>query len=287
MQDTYKMNERIIIPMHSKKIISRFYLITLNKNPVYIGYTNRTLKQRFYEHRQSKDFGNIEPQIKLIDQLEYDFTWDLNTINNYAQEVHNHEATLIKKYHTQDSPYQKSITGGQTYANIKHFVRTNKNNPRFTNLKDSEILQMVENENKVSRYLCSFAMNMNCREYAYIKNFVTSMQSPAYDYLHSFIFNMNSKTSNYISDFVLHMKTPAEAYLIDFIHGMDSNAGNYLKNFINGMNSKPTSYLKNFVSHMNHPATIYLNNFVVRMNTPEEYYLKSFIDNMQNLKPQK
>ena len=54
MQDTYKNNERIPIQMTSQKIISRFYVITLNKSPVYVGYTNRTLKNDFMNTEKAK-----------------------------------------------------------------------------------------------------------------------------------------------------------------------------------------------------------------------------------------
>ena len=42
-----------------KNIISNFYLIREDNIPVYVGYTNRPVKQRFREHLRDKDFtGN-------------------------------------------------------------------------------------------------------------------------------------------------------------------------------------------------------------------------------------
>lgn len=39
------------------KITSRFYVIYGDGLPIYVGYTNRTVKQRFREHKEDKDFS--------------------------------------------------------------------------------------------------------------------------------------------------------------------------------------------------------------------------------------
>lgn len=93
------------------KIVSRFYLIRLSGEPVYVGYTNRTIKQRFSEHKHDKDFGDIEPTVESLGKLEYDFTWDMDLINQYAREVSDRETELIEEYGTQDSVLQKGLMG--------------------------------------------------------------------------------------------------------------------------------------------------------------------------------
>lgn len=42
------------------KITSRFYVIYGDGIPIYVGYTNRTVKQRFKEHKISKYFSDFD-----------------------------------------------------------------------------------------------------------------------------------------------------------------------------------------------------------------------------------
>ena len=72
------------------KIKSRFYIIYGDDVPIYVGYTNRTVKQRFAEHKRSKDFSDYDTvEVKeLKDQeLSFDFTWDLDAINDKYEYV--------------------------------------------------------------------------------------------------------------------------------------------------------------------------------------------------------
>ena len=98
------------------KIISNFYLIREDNKPTYVGYTNRPVKQRFREHIKEKDFAG-DATVEEIDSLSFPFTWDINIINQYAQEVSDRETELIYQYNTQGSIWQKGINGnigGQT-----------------------------------------------------------------------------------------------------------------------------------------------------------------------------
>ena len=176
--------------MTKTQLTSRFYLITLQGQPVYVGYTNRPIKQRFAEHKHDKDFGDIEPEIQLLDTLTFDFSWDINVINCYAQQVDNRERELITEYNTQDSVYQKAIGGGQTWADVKHFVRTNHDNPKFTGLADDEILSLIARENKVRRYMKHFVSTMNDPVALYMKHFVSNMDDPIAIYMKNFIGHM-------------------------------------------------------------------------------------------------
>ena len=61
------------------KITSRFYVIYGDDHPIYVGYTNRTVRKRFAEHKESKDFSDYKKvQAKELkgERLTYDFTWD-------------------------------------------------------------------------------------------------------------------------------------------------------------------------------------------------------------------
>lgn len=179
--------------MTETQLISRFYLITLRGQPVYVGYTNRPIKQRFTEHKHDKDFGDVNPEIKLLDTLSFNFSWDISVIDDYAQQVDDRERELIVKYGTQDSVYQKAIGGGQTWADVKHFVRTNHDNPKFTGLADDEILTLIAWENKVRRYMQSFVSHMDDPVAIYMQNFVSRMNDPVAIYMQNFVSHMTTQ----------------------------------------------------------------------------------------------
>lgn len=116
------------------KITSRFYVIYGDGIPIYVGYTNRTVKQRFAEHKEDKDFSDYEDvhveELKE-EKLVFEFTWDYEQTCKNADEVSLREGKLIQKFDTQDSIYQKADGGGQTWASEKGFVKYNRNSPKF------------------------------------------------------------------------------------------------------------------------------------------------------------
>ena len=230
-----------------------------------MGYTNRPIKQRFTEHKHDKDFGDIEPEITLIDTLSFDFSWNIDIIDDYAQQVDNRERELVAEYNTQDSVYQKAIGGGQTWADVKHFVRTNHDNPRFTGLADEEILSLIARENITRRYMTDFVSHMDDPVAIYMKNFVGHMDDPVVIYMGSFVSRMND---------------PVASYMKNFVHNMDDPVAIYMKSFINNMNDPVAIYMQSFVSHMDDPVAIYMKNFVSHMDDPVAIYMKNFIGNM-------
>ena len=42
------------------KIKSRFYVIYGDGVPIYVGFTSRTVHQRFVEHKRNKDFSDFD-----------------------------------------------------------------------------------------------------------------------------------------------------------------------------------------------------------------------------------
>ena len=238
--------------MTETQLISRFYLITLRGQPVYVGYTNRPIKQRFTEHKHDKDFGDVEPEITLLDTLSFDFSWDIRVINDYAQQVDNRERELVAEYNTQDSIYQKAIGGGQTWADVKHFVRTNHDNPKFTGLVNEEILTLIARENITRRYMTDF------------------------------VHHMDDPVAIYMKHFVINMDDPVAIYMRDFVNSMDDPVAIYMKSFVSRMDDTVAIYMKNFVTTMNDPVAIYMKNFVSRMNEPVVIYMTNFVGNMHN-----
>ena len=126
-----------------KQIVSRFYLITIDDDPLYVGFTNRPISVRFREHKHDKELPD-NAKVKEIDKLVYDFSWDVATVNKNAKEVSDREAELIEKYGTQDSIYQKAIGGGQVWNEIKHFIIINREDPFWQSMPEDIILATIE-----------------------------------------------------------------------------------------------------------------------------------------------
>ena len=127
----------------NKQIVSRFYLITADDNPIYVGFTNRDITTRFREHKYYKELPD-NAVVQEVDKLVYDFSWDVATVNNNAKEVSDREAELIEKYNTQDSIYQKDIGGGQVWNEIKHFIIINREDPFWQSMPEDIILATIE-----------------------------------------------------------------------------------------------------------------------------------------------
>lgn len=235
------------------KITSRFYIIYGDGKPIYVGYTNRTVKQRFREHRNNKDFsGYNDVHVKeLIDEkLSFNFTWDYEQTCTNADYVSKRESYLVSKYDTQDTHYQKAIGGGQTWASEKGFVKLNVNNPKFAGMTDSQVKQYLESRKKESTWLHNFVHDMRPVKSVWLNNFVGNMM-PVEDYwLHSFVCSMKPAEVSWLSDFVHDMR-PAESV--------------WLSNFVNDMKPVEAVWLSHFVSHMQPVETIWLNNFVGHM----------------------
>lgn len=234
------------------KIISRFYVIYGDDKPIYVGYTNRSLKVRLAEHKKQKDFSSYQViKIKQIDTLSYDFTWDMNIIESYANQVAQHEGELIQKYQTQNSIYQKADHGGQTWANIKGFIITNKNNPKYQKMNQSEILQAID----LHRY----------RKYQ----------------LSKFLVQIDDKNKFKIKMFIYHLDKPNQQKLANFIRILDDPNQRKLANFIGNINSHNQRQIFNFVNKITQSENKRkIKAFVTNFRTQNEKHLKNFINNL-------
>ena len=135
-----------------KALKSNFYLIKVDNTPVYIGYTNRNIKTRFREHLHDKDFGDGEVTQESLGSMSFDFTWDISLINQYAKEVSTRENELIAEYGTGDSIWQKGVNGqvgGQSWADVKNFALTNKDNPKFAGVDEADIVELIAYQKRV------------------------------------------------------------------------------------------------------------------------------------------
>lgn len=129
----------------NNKIISKFYLITGDGNPLYIGYTNRDIDVRFSEHLDSKDFSMYNEVISQeVDRLEFDFTWDITKVNKNAAMVSKRESELVDIYNTENSSYQLAKGGGNTWTIVKHLVSSKHSQELIESLTDVEAVSLIQ-----------------------------------------------------------------------------------------------------------------------------------------------
>lgn len=135
-----------------KALKSNFYLIRVDDTPIYIGYTGRHIKARFREHLHDKDFGDGKVTQESLGSMSFDFTWDINLINQYAKEVSHRESELIAEYGTATSVWQKGVNGnigGQVWNDVKNFALTNKDNPKFAGVDEADIVELIAYQKRV------------------------------------------------------------------------------------------------------------------------------------------
>ena len=220
------------------KIKSRFYVIYGDYKPIYVGYTNRTVKQRFQEHKRSKDFSDYDlVEVKeLKDQLlSFDFTWNYEQTCKSAQIVSDREASLVNKYNTQDSCYQKADGGGQTWAIEKWFVKSNKDNPRFAGLSGTEIKSQIETERAISEDITSFVNHMRPQYQVDISTFVNDMKLQYQSDISHFVNDMKLQYQSDISHFVSTMKPQYQVDIHSFVSTMKPQYQVDIHNFVNNM----------------------------------------------------
>ena len=255
------------------KIKSRFYVIYGDGHPIYVGYTNRTVRQRFTEHKKSKDFSDYKKvQVKELkaERLTYDFTWDYGQTCKNADEVSLREAQLVQKYNTQKSIFQKADGGGQTWASEKWFVKSNKNNPRFTGLSGNQIKRLLKQEKVLRTWLHSFVNHMNPVEKIWLNNFVHDMNLTEKMWLKHFVGNMSPLEKRWLQSFVHHMNPVEKRWLQSFVSNMLPLEKRWLQNFVSSIKPLEKRWLNSFVGDMNPTERVWLKHFVGNMRPPKK-----------------
>lgn len=187
------------------KIVSNFYLIRLDGDPVYVGYTNRTIRQRFSEHKHDKDFGDVEPTVESLGKLEYDFTWDIGLINQYAKEVSDRETELVEQYRTQGSIWQKGVNGnigGQTWADVKYFIKANRDSPVFKGMDGDIIMELLEWQEISDRKLRGMVTHTNIKGSQKLRDMIKDTHFKGSRRLRGTIENTNTKNSQKLRNMV-------------------------------------------------------------------------------------
>ena len=261
------------------KIVSRFYLITLDNKNIYVGYTNRPIKERFREHVKDKELPK-EALIKQIDKLEFEFTWDMVQVNENAKRVSKRENELIAEYGTSSSKYQKGLRdnlGGQTWASVKGFVHSNKDNPKYKGMDSQELLAYLDSYRKrmekLSHFIGSYKDPRLTKLSSFIKsykdprldklsNFISSYKDPRLDKLSSFISSYKDPRLSKVSHFVTHYKDPKLDKLSSFVGRYKDYRLNKLRNFVSSYRDPRLTKLSNFISNYKDPRLTKLSHFI-------------------------
>ena len=246
------------------KIVSRFYLITLAGDNIYVGYTNRPIKERFREHVKDKELPK-EATVKQIDKLEFEFTWDMVQVNENAKRVSKRENELIAEYGTGSSKYQKGLRdnlGGQTWASVKGFVHSNKDNPQYAGMDSQELLAYLDNYRKRMAKLSHFIGSYRDPRLSKLHNFITHYRDPRLDKLSHFVSHYRDPRLDKLQAFVTNYKDPKLDKLHSFISHYQDPRFQKLSNFITNYKDPRLTNLSHFISHYQDPRFQKLSNFI-------------------------
>ena len=250
--------------MVKNKIVSRFYLITLDNKNIYVGYTNRPIKERFREHVKDKELPK-EATVKQIDKLEFEFTWDMVQVNENAKRVSKRENELIAEYGTSSSKYQKGLRdslGGQTWASVKAFVHSNKDNPQYRGMDSQELLAYLDNYRKRMNKLSHFISNYKDPRLTKLSNFVNHYKDPMFIKLSSFVSSYKDPRLFKLSHFITRYKDIRLDKLSTFISHYKDPKLDKLRNFIGSYKDPRLSKLSHFISHYKDPRLSKLSTFI-------------------------
>ena len=246
------------------KIVSRFYLITLDNKNIYVGYTNRQIKERFREHVKDKELPK-EAMVKQIDKLEFEFTWDMVQVNENAKRVSKRENELIAEYRTSSSFYQKGLRdnlGGQTWASVKAFVHSNKDNPQYRWMDSQELLAYLDSYRKCMNKLSHFISNYKDPRLTKLSNFVNHYKDPRFIKLSSFVSSYKDPRLFKLSHFITRYKDIRLDKLSTFISHYKDPKLDKLRNFIGSYKDPRLSKLSHFISHYKDPRLSKLSTFI-------------------------
>jgi len=269
------------------KITSRFYVIYGDNVPIYVGYTNRTVKQRFREHKISKDFSGYEDvhveELKE-EKLVYEFTWDYGQTCKNADEVSLREGQLVQKFGTQDSIFQKAIGGGQTWASEKGFVKFNRNSPKFMGMTGTQIKDRIEAEKEVQVDISNFVNDMKPQYQVDIGSFVKDMKPQYQADISNFVNNMLPQYHVDIGSFVKDMKPQYQADISNFVNDMQPQYQIDIRHFVNHMQPQYQIDIGNFVNNMKPQYKVDINHFVSNMKPQYQVDICNFVNNMKGIK---
>lgn len=223
------------------KITSRFYVIYGDGVPIYVGYTNRTVKQRFAEHKEDKDFSEynkVHVEELKDEKLTYEFTWDYGQTCKNADGVSLREGQLVQKYGTQKSEYQRAFAGGQTWASEKGFVKSNKDNPKFLGMSTSDIKNLLDRDKRVGVWLSNFVSNQRPNKEEWLSSFVSHQRPHKEVWLDSFVSSQRPHKEVWLKNFVGDQRLGKQVWLSNFVGSQRLHKEVWLSSFVSSQKIK-------------------------------------------------
>lgn len=250
------------------KITSRFYVIYGDGLPIYVGYTNRTVKQRFREHKEDKDFsGYTEVHVEELknEKMSFEFTWDYEKTCYNASIVAHREEQLVNSFDTQNSEYQKAVGGGQTWSSEKHFVLTNRDNPKFKGMNSADVKKIILARKEKQVWLRSFVCDILITEQKWLGNFIKMIKSEEQIWVNGFISRIHPREKYWLSSFVENIQQSEK----DWIHS-----------FVNNMQITDYGWISSFISRICIVDKVWISNFISRIKPTDGVWLHSFVGNI-------
>ena len=265
-----------------KALKSNFYLIRIDDTPVYTGYTNRSIKTRFREHLHDKDFGDGKVTQESLGSMSFDFTWDITLINQYAKEVSTRENELIAEYGTGDSVWQKGTSGrvgGQTWNDIKHFVTSDRDNPKFAGMDEADIIELIAYQKKVKHELQNVIEHTIPKETQRLKDVIGHTIPKETRRLQNVIEHTIPKETQRLKHVISNTIPKETRRLKNVIGGTVPSETQRLKDVIGKTIPKETRQLKSVIGHTIPKDTRRLQNVIGKTKHKEHTKLQSVIAN--------
>ncbi len=244
--------------MRSYKLTTLFYLIeSPNHSEKYIGLTTRTLKQRFNEHKKSKDWIIDNTfSIKEIDRIEHNNIYNLDDYLSEKNIASKTEINLISVYSKQCN--LKNISnGGEWGLKILWQIKQKKWVDKYGNVEG--FIKYKQKENKLKTWL---------------NNWINHRKTPILKvWLRNWINHRNTPVlKTYLRNWINSKKTPQlKTWLIDWVkHRKTPILKVWLRSWaITRKTPKLKTWLRNWIFHRKTPKLqVWLNHWIGNKKTP-------------------
>lgn len=263
-------------------IRSRFYLIRGDTVPIYVGYTNRPIKQRFAEHKKDKDFSQYaEVTIEQIDQLDYDFTWNEQVLYQNSEEVSLREGELILHYNTQDSEYQRADAGGQTWAFEKWFVSCNKGNPKFIDMSEKQVEDYIQGNKSLKLKLWNYIANTKHPKAIKVDNYIGHSQIKKLTKCNSYIGSTISIKEGKINSYLSCTRDKNELKVNHYIAHTEEKELVKVNGYIGSSQDKYILKVNNYIRHTENREVANIEGYIEHTEDREAVKIKNYIRNTE------
>jgi len=196
--------------MRSYKLTTLFYIIeSPNHSEKYIGLTTRTLKQRFNEHKKTKNWIIDNTfSIKEIDRIEHNNIYNLDDYLSEKNRAANNEINLISVYSKQFN-LQNISNGGEWGTKILWQIKQKKWVAKYGNVEG--FINYKQRENKIKKYLYNWVITKKTPILKFwISSWAKHKKTPKLKvWLNHWIFTKKTPILKFwVNNWIKHRKTP-------------------------------------------------------------------------------